>query len=318
MCLVSLRIAIGWHFLYEGLEKVDAGRGGGRPFSSEGYLRYATGPLAPTFRGMIPDVNGLETLDPPRLKARWADDVERVAQHYNFDADQRGNATVALKNAESAADLWFASNENQEKVRKYYYELGAVQKVERDPNALSFERERAASSRRDLDGMRRALTADLTARGEQLRAAVAALATKEQASATAADAPPWTQLDWINFATKWGLVAMGLALMAGFLTPAAALAGAVFLAQIYLSMPPWPGLPAPPNVEGHYWVVNKNLVEMLACLVIASTPSGLWVGVDALFFGRERRPAAREVDGANAARLEKSSAREAAGSSRSR
>ena len=31
--------------------------------------------------------------------------------------------------------------------------------------------------------------------------------------------------------------------------------------------------------EGHYFIVNKNLVEMLACLVIATTPTGLWIGL---------------------------------------
>ncbi len=252
------------------------------------------------------------------MKAHWADDVERVAQHYNFDADQRGRAAVVLKQAEAEAENWFASNENQEKIRKYYHELKAVQKVERDPDALSFERERAAAARRDLDAARRTLTADLVARGDKLRADVVAVATAEQAKSTAAYTPPWTRLDWVNFSTKWGLVAMGLALMAGFMTPLAALAGAVFLGQIYLSMPPWPGLPAPPNVEGHYWIVNKNLVEMLACLVVASTPSGMWIGFDALLFGRKRTRPELESDDAAEARLEKFTSREAAGSSQRR
>ena len=83
----------------------------------------------------------------------------------------------------------------------------------------------------------------------------------------------------------YGLVAMGVCLILGLLTPLAALAGAVFLGQIYLSMPPWPGLPPNPMAEGHYWIVNKNLIEMLACLVLASTPNGLWIGLDALLFG---------------------------------
>ena len=45
--LVLLRIAIGWHFLTEGLEKVESTRYGKQPFSAEIYLRNATGPLAP-------------------------------------------------------------------------------------------------------------------------------------------------------------------------------------------------------------------------------------------------------------------------------
>jgi len=66
--------------------------------------------------------------------------------------------------------------------------------------------------------------------------------------------------------------------------------------MIYLSMPPWPGLPPNPKTEGHYLIVSKNLIELIACMVIATTPSGHWIGLDALFFGakRRRRLAARQ------------------------
>jgi hypothetical protein len=59
--------------------------------------------------------------------------------------------------------------------------------------------------------------------------------------------------------------------------------------MIYLSMPPWPGLPPNPRAEGHYFIVSKNLIELIACLVIATTPTGHWIGFDALFFGARRR-----------------------------
>jgi hypothetical protein len=35
------------------------------------------------------------------------------------------------------------------------------------------------------------------------------------------------------------------------------------------------------------------LIEMLACLVLASTPNGLWIGLDALLFGWIGRGRAR-------------------------
>ena len=100
---------------------------------------------------------------------------------------------------------------------------------------------------------------------------------------------PWTSLDVLNSVTIFGLIAIGFCLIAGFLTPVAALRPRPFLAMIYLSMPPWPGLPPNPKAEGHYLIVSKNLVELIACLVIATTPSGHWVGLDALFFGARRR-----------------------------
>ncbi len=65
--------------------------------------------------------------------------------------------------------------------------------------------------------------------------------------------------------------------------------------QIYLSMPPWPGLPASPRAEGHYFIVDKNFVEMCACFALMFLPTGQWVGFDALLFGKRRHRRALEL-----------------------
>lgn len=299
-----LRIAIGWHFLYEGLEKVESTRKAGKAFTAEPYLRFSTGPLAPTFRGLVPDVNSIHKLNPDDRKASWTADVDLIAKHYQFDQAQRDKAQVVLKDSQDYADIWFEDPETKENRRKYFVELGKVQKIEQNPNALSYERERASAKRKDLDVDRRTLIANLDARGETLRDAVTLLATPEQREAAGPYVPPRTTIDWVNLSTMWGLVIMGACLIAGLFTPLAALAGAVFLGQIYLSMPPWPGLPPNPMAEGHYFIVNKNLIEMLACLALACLPTGSWIGFDALLFGarRRRRELARELAEAESAR----------------
>jgi uncharacterized membrane protein YphA (DoxX/SURF4 family) len=280
-----LRIAIGWHFLYEGLEKIESTHKGGKPFTAEAYLRNATGPFAAYFRNMVPDVDSLAMLDPDRLKAGWAADVERLASHYRFDKDQRDKAAAQLQQADEFAAIWFSDKETREKRDQYFNDLRQVQAVERNPDALSFERERAAAKRKDLDVERKRLVADLQARATSLRAAVTDLATAEQREAAGPYAAPWTKLDQINAMTMYGLVAMGVCLILGLLGPLAALAGAVFLGQIYFSMPPWPGLPPNPMAEGHYFIVNKNLIEMIACLALVFIPTSFWIGLDSLFFG---------------------------------
>lgn len=50
--LVLLRLAIGWHFYSEGVEKLEPG------FSSAGLLRDAKGPLAPLFQSFAPPADG--------------------------------------------------------------------------------------------------------------------------------------------------------------------------------------------------------------------------------------------------------------------
>jgi uncharacterized membrane protein YphA (DoxX/SURF4 family) len=233
----------------------------------------------------VPDVNGLETLDPDRLKAAWAAEVGRIADHYGFDKDQRDKAAQELRHSEEAADLWFSDPEAAADRKKYFDELAAVQAIEWNRGALSYERERAAAKRKDLDAERKTLTGYLQGQAGALREAVIKLATVEQRDAAGPYVPPWTKLDQVNAMTMYGLVAMGLCLMLGLFTPLAALAGAVFLGQIYLSMPPWPGLPPNPMAEGHYFIVNKNLIEMLACLSLVFIPTGSWIGLDSMLFG---------------------------------
>ena len=153
--IVLLRVAIGWHFLYEGCEKVESMDYGKDPFSAEIYLRNATGPLGPYFRGMLPDVNSLATLDPVRLKASWRDDVSRITDHYNFTSEQREKAQKILDGSLQWADYWFDDPENEEKRRSITTTWGRSLRPTKIPSRFrSRKRERgthAAASRATAD-----------------------------------------------------------------------------------------------------------------------------------------------------------------------
>ena len=71
-------------------------------------------------------------------------------------------------------------------------------------------------------------------------------------------------------------------LLLGLVTRLACVAGAAFLLMFFLAMPPLPGWPEGPRTEGHYLFINKNVIEMLALLVLATTRSGRWCGLDGL------------------------------------
>jgi uncharacterized membrane protein YphA (DoxX/SURF4 family) len=105
----------------------------------------------------------------------------------------------------------------------------------------------------------------------------------------------WSRLQWSDFVVRYGLPIVGVCLLLGLLTRTACIAGAYFLLMFYMAMPPLPGLPENPKAEGHYLYVNKNIIEMMALLALATTTSGRWVGLDGLlhFFSpfRRRRPA---------------------------
>jgi uncharacterized membrane protein YphA (DoxX/SURF4 family) len=287
--IVLLRISIGWHFLVEGLEKAQSTVTGKEPFSAEIYLRNANGPFAPFFHGLLPDPNGLATLDRAQLQDTWKLQATQIADHYAFTADQRSQLQKILDENLTWASNWFNDPEIAEKLQKYEHDLRQVESIERDPQALSYQSDELPTARRTLEATRRSLVGPLLDRETALFDAVAKLAPPEQQRKSGPFPRPWTRLDVINYVTIIALVAIGACLILGFLTPLAALGAAAFLAMIYLSMPPWPGLPPNPRAEGHYWIVSKNLVELLACLVVATTDSGHWIGLDALFFGGRRR-----------------------------
>jgi uncharacterized membrane protein YphA (DoxX/SURF4 family) len=91
---------------------------------------------------------------------------------------------------------------------------------------------------------------------------------------------PDSKIRQINLITMWSLTILGAALMAGLFSRLSALGAAGLLLLFYLPMPPWPGVPEPPGPE-HSLFVNKNLIEFIACLALASMPTGRWIGLDA-------------------------------------
>jgi len=77
-------------------------------------------------------------------------------------------------------------------------------------------------------------------------------------------------LNIVNFLNVWGLILIGLGLMLGIFTRAAALSGVVLLILYFFTNPPLIGLTYSVPTEGNYLVVNKTLIEAAALLVVAA------------------------------------------------
>ncbi|MGH7491497.1 MAG: DoxX subfamily [bacterium] len=84
----------------------------------------------------------------------------------------------------------------------------------------------------------------------------------------------------VDFLNEWGLIAIGFGLIAGCFTQVATIAGIVLLLLYYLSTPPWVGLNYSFPTEGSYLIVNKNLIEIAALIVLAFFPTGTIIGLD--------------------------------------
>jgi len=359
--LLSLRLAIGWHFLFEGLYKVNSHLIGpsetNRPFSSEPYFRNAPGPIGAYMRKQFGDPNEViadrvraanqlpdfknrpvdeQAAACPSSVARQLDDMQERAQEAvkseaakelaKAVADEAKAKTDAEKTkAKEAADQaraegrkkndsaaaiakeritaakaayarWVQGAEGRPTtVKRISGEvlLSAPQRLEHLDwlrremktaeervaadlgNGVGIEQKRAAELRADLIASESDLSKDADA-------FVAELKKDLNGGEAVKDDARQTRGQLTDKVTMWFLVAVGACLMAGLLTRLACLLGAGFLVMTYLAYPPFPWYPLPPNTEGNPVFVNKNVIEFLALLVLATFPTGRWMGLDAL------------------------------------
>jgi uncharacterized membrane protein YphA (DoxX/SURF4 family) len=96
-------------------------------------------------------------------------------------------------------------------------------------------------------------------------------------------------IDTIN---AYGLTIIGLALILGIFTRAALWGGASLLLMYYIAYPPFGGLSYGAPSEGSYLLVNKNLIELFAMILLSMTESGQFFGLDKL--RKRRKPEIRE------------------------
>jgi thiosulfate dehydrogenase (quinone) large subunit len=129
------------------------------------------------------------------------------------------------------------------------------------------------------EGVIKAYNPSWTARGYLLSASV----LKPFFSWLASD----SLIGTINVLNIAGLMAIGISLLMGIRVRWGCVAGILLLAFYYLAHPPFPGLPQGPS-EGSYWIINKNLIEMAALLVIYQFPLTAAFGLENLFLKKNK------------------------------
>lgn len=348
--LILLRLAIGWHFFYEGLYKLHTIRVGktetNRPFSSAGFFREAPGPFArlvirpqigdpddqavamltplPIPEGQDPAKNPLHDRMPPLLHQRWSGFVQRFADHYTLDERQRQEAETKLVQAEDNVVRWLTNPEvgNETKpVKKTFngFTTGSVElkqtvpaRVARYEAKLTEYRDALgkrnwlfrkdvggkdlAKEKADVVALRTSLLNDLSEHQKDLEKSLRSLLTADQKELgpVVPDEAPGRVLRLLDLVTPWFLTVVGGCLLVGLFTRLSAVLAAGFLLLLYLSAPPFPWLPTLVSSPSHFAFVNEILIEMLALLVLATTLTGRWLGLDALihacFGGLRRKP----------------------------
>ena len=142
-------------------------------------------------------------------------------------------------------------------------------------NGYGIDQKRAAEFRMDVVTAEGDLARDTNAFVAELKKSLIGDKAAEESAAP-------TLGQRMDKVTMWFIVAVGGCLLAGLLTRLACLFGTAFLVLTYLTHPPFPWFPLPPNTEGNPVFINKNVIEGLALLVLATFPTGRWLGLDAL------------------------------------
>lgn len=88
-------------------------------------------------------------------------------------------------------------------------------------------------------------------------------------------------IDVVNVFNIAILIGVGMALMLGLLTRVAVVGGIVLLLMYYLAHPPLHGMSAGPGA-GNFWIVNYNLIEIAALLLVYHFPTSKHFGLNAL------------------------------------
>jgi uncharacterized membrane protein YphA (DoxX/SURF4 family) len=345
--LVLLRMAIGWHFTFEALEKkrtLSIGTAeNNRPWTSEPFFRQGSGPVGKFVRSRIGDTDDLALArmtargipagqDPAKyppskrmpeaLERDWDEYLNRFVSHYRMAPPQQQLAAEALQKDKDLVGVWFTVRpgtvdwalsglwndfdrppfkrnytggtyevnltvaerveEYRGKVREYRELLGAKEYA----MGKDVDRTRRPAVQNEVSALRTELQGLVDKRTEKMKAAVAESAglidqQKALGPVPEPSAKHW-MIRWIDMTTPWLLLVVGLGLLMGLFTRLSALIGAFFLVMTILTAPSLPWLPAPPNAEGYYMVISKNVIEMIALFLLACIPSGRWFGLDAL------------------------------------
>ena len=231
------------------------------------------------------------TADPYRNA--WNRLKNEVIQQYKFSDEQRYEAERAWRLYKASLEDYVAAN--REQIVGYF---GSLDRFEDDNargnNGAPFQEKRTWDRQQELRREVNGWLTDLDWMGKHYQLALWDIIAGDQEQVDMVPAPvsetdalpiplPFVQskTELLDFAVTYGLTAIGLCLVVGLFTRLACLGGAAFLISVLLTQPPWPTIyPPAPEVVGHALVVDKNFVELVALLFMATTAVGRWGGLD--------------------------------------
>lgn len=285
--LVLLRLTIGWHFFSEGYDKYRQGDWDSRPFFAN-----ATGPFAAQFRSIVWDADGELRQDLEKTKVTFAVFRDRVGRHYGFDEAQTRQAQ--LNYAAAVTELEQLLEENARDLADARLGRQRLNELENDVNRAGVDSlvGQTETIRSEWNSLLRPILTQIDTLWSNYETAQNALASVQQSQRRgyyAIEVPRTGLVDTsvLNRVVPYFDLAIGICLIIGLFTPVVSLAACGFLFSVFLSQFP----PASGPSSSAY-----QLIEGVACLVLAATGAGRFAGLDFILhsFVQKIRPQAAE------------------------
>ncbi|GHT22930.1 hypothetical protein FACS189419_06190 [Planctomycetales bacterium] len=300
--IVLLRVAIGWHYFYEGLHKFDPAEG----FSAKGFLGIAKGPLGEFYYSFLPDLEGVQRLEISAVKDASGKEVKTFTVYEKawnefYDAYLKQFPNVKKEEADDIFNRYLKSlrdgaADTEKDIAGFKASLKRNTELNNTvPNGADYAEKRRWDAMMKYRNEGSKWTDMLEKMGNGLQSDLGRLANPELAGSNGKIVTdpekgvikfvpnPFvkTQMRAMDLAVMYGLSAIGLCMMLGFCNRLACLGGAVFLVNVVMTTFPVPGVYPPlPSAVGNFMFVSKDVVELIAMLMLASMPAGRWAGLD--------------------------------------
>lgn len=283
--LVLLRITIGWHFHSEGSDKYRQGDWDSTPFFAN-----ARGPFADQFRQTVWDYDGAVRRD-PEFTRWWLEQYrDGAAAYYSFGENEMKVANDALDQLLQNLNIVLAKYDND--LEEFDLGRERLKELKADDSRLGVESlaGQIETVRKENESKLKPVLNEIDQLWVGYEGTINSLAAPNQRAAS----PPYQLIkprtamvdtSVLNRFVPYFDLAIGWCLLLGLFTPVAALAAAGFLGSVFLSQ--FPPIAGPTSS-------NAQLVECMACLVLAGTGAGRFAGLDFFLHLFVRRSVAKQ------------------------
>jgi uncharacterized membrane protein YphA (DoxX/SURF4 family) len=246
---------------------------------------------------------------PEPVRAQWQAYYDAFVKQYKLDdadhRDQLMQAEARFTNLQNDMVWWLTEGTIKVKrpgvigslaetetpvpnrVKEYLARLEEVKALQAEGPAGFDARQTAArvsKAQREADAIRMQLLAALDEKTQSMKGFLRSVLTTPQRMMGVPQVPEpeekWGNISRLDTIVKWGLVIAGGALLLGLFTRTGSLLGVVLLLMFYLAQPPLPGALEPPGSTSHFLLINNNIIEALALLVIATSQPWTRYGLD--------------------------------------